>query len=196
MAPAWVVAPAGSPPWVGELPLKLDPTTGGGNAFWETDSGCQCTRRGRAAKSRPSGVIFFLANRVAWDPRRARPPGAQENYISNKSPERELSDGTKIFCAPGGERGFFYKSSSLVKYNAVLSIFSAQWPIKGPNAPRSRTRVPAASIPNKTSRSLAPKHPGVGFRHVLTRSAKSVHAACAGLSATKRTTLMAGEVIY
>ena len=71
MAPAWVVAPAGSPPWVGELPLKLDPTTGGGNAFWETDSGCQCTRRGRAAKSRPSGGIFFLANRVAWDPRRA-----------------------------------------------------------------------------------------------------------------------------
>ena len=60
MAPVWVVAPAGSPAWVGELPLKLDPTTGGGNAFWETDSGCQCTRRGRAAKSWPSGVLFFF----------------------------------------------------------------------------------------------------------------------------------------
>ena len=37
----------------------------------------------------------------------ACPLGVQENYISNKSPERELSDGTKKFCAPGGERGFF-----------------------------------------------------------------------------------------
>ena len=43
---------------------------------------------------------------------------------------------------------------------------------------------------------IAPKHPGVGFRHAVTRSAQSVHTACAGLSATKRTTLMAGEVIY
>ena len=77
--------------------------------------------------------------------------------------ERKLSDGTKFFCAPGGERGFFYKSSSLVKYNAVLSIFSAQWPIKGPSAPRSRTRVPAASIPNKTNPRLAPNTRGLGF---------------------------------
>ena len=43
---------------------------------------------------------------------------------------------------------------------------------------------------------FVPKHPGVGFWHAMTRSAQSVHAACAELSATKRTTLMAGEVIY
>ena len=42
---------------------------------------------------------------------------------------------------------------------------------------------------------ITPNHPGVGFRHAVTRSAQSVHMACAGLSATKRTTLMAGEVI-
>ena len=52
MAPVWVVAPSGSPPWVGEPPLKLDPITVGGNAFWETDSGCQCTRKG------PAGDVF------------------------------------------------------------------------------------------------------------------------------------------
>ena len=66
MAPAWVVAQAGSPPWAGKLPLKLDPTTGGGNAFWGTDSGCQCTRRGRAAKSWPSGGIFFWVCFGSW----------------------------------------------------------------------------------------------------------------------------------
>ena len=43
---------------------------------------------------------------------------------------------------------------------------------------------------------IAPNPPGVGFRHAVTRSAQSVHTACAGLSATKRTALMAGEVIY
>ena len=41
-----------------------------------------------------------------------------------------------------------------------------------------------------------PNPPGVGFRHAVTHSAQGVHTACAGLSATKRTTLMAGEVIY
>ena len=73
----------------------------------------------------------------------ACPPGAQENYTSNESPARELPDGTKFFCAPGGERGFFHKSSSLVKYAAVLSIFSTQWPINGPATPRSRPREAA-----------------------------------------------------
>ena len=43
---------------------------------------------------------------------------------------------------------------------------------------------------------IAPKHPAVGFRHAVTRPAQSVHMACTGLSATKRTTLMAWEVIY
>ena len=88
MAPAWVVAPAGSPPWVGELPLKLDPTTGGGNVFWETDSGCQCTRRGRAAKSRPSGGIFFWP--VGWPGTRGGPPrglnGAPESVRKRAGP--------------------------------------------------------------------------------------------------------------
>ena len=46
MAPAWVIAPARSPPWVGELTLKLGPTGAGVHAFWGTDSGCQCTRSG------------------------------------------------------------------------------------------------------------------------------------------------------
>ena len=93
----------------------------------------------------------------------ACPPGAQENYTSNESPARELPDGTKNFCAPGVERGFFHKSSSLVKYVAVLSIFSTQWPINGPATPRSRTRVPAACMLNKTSRNLAQNTPGLGF---------------------------------
>ena len=88
MAPVWVVALAGSPPWVGELPLKLDPTTGGGNAFWETDSGCQCTRRGRAAKSRPSGVIFFWP--IGWPGTRGGPPwglnGAPESVLAQAGP--------------------------------------------------------------------------------------------------------------
>ena len=52
MAPAWVVAPAGSAPWVGELALKLDPTTGGVNPFWGTDLGWQCTHRGPAGNAR------------------------------------------------------------------------------------------------------------------------------------------------
>ena len=97
----------------------------------------------------------------------ACPPGTQENYTSNKSPARELSDGTKIFGVPGRERGFFYKSSSLVKYNAVLSIFSAQWPIKGPNAPRSRTRVPgpgAARDPGLKCRDQPSSSEQPGFR--------------------------------
>ena len=88
MAPAWVVAPAGSAPWVGELPLKLDPTTGGGNAFWVTDSGCQCTRRGRAAKSWPSGVIFFWP--IGWPGTRGGPPwglnGAPESVRTRAGP--------------------------------------------------------------------------------------------------------------
>ena len=91
------------------------------------------------------------------------PPGTQENYTSNESPARELPDGTKIFGVPGRERGFFYKSSSLVKYVAVLSIFSTQRPTKGPNAPRSRPRALGTSMPNKTSPSLAPNTRGLGF---------------------------------
>ena len=87
----------------------------------------------------------------------------QENYTSNKSPERELSDGTKIFVTPGRERGFFYKSSSLTKYVALLSIFRTQRPIKGPSTPLSRPRVLAASVPNKTRQSLAPNTRGLGF---------------------------------
>ena len=93
----------------------------------------------------------------------ACPPSAQENYISNKSPGRELSDGTKFFCAPGGERGFFHKSSSLVKYAAVLSIFRTQWPINGPSTPRSRPRASATCMLNKSSRNLAQNTPGLGF---------------------------------
>ena len=37
----------------------LVPTGVGVSAFGDTDSGCQCTRSGPTAKSRPSGVIFY-----------------------------------------------------------------------------------------------------------------------------------------
>ena len=105
-----------------------------------------------------------------------------------------------VGCGPAFKRpppiyfwGFIHRPETVIFLE--MGILDAE-PRNRPKRAPQQAQGTGHMCAEQNAPKIAPKHPGVGFRHAVTRSAQSVHTACTGLSATKRTTLMAWEVIY